>query len=119
MTVVLYRVAKKPWKTLKKPGFCLPLEKYSGKILKSHPTPEKLCSEANFPCINFWSCSAVAFFIPVMQGRFMRLLGVETAHHLSYSKQPHFPSTDTKFQVKRKMKGGWVQAEDLCDNYVS
>ena len=45
----------------------------------------------------------------------MRLLGggVKTAYHLSCGKQPLFPTTDTKFQVKRRMKGGWVQAEDL------
>ena len=28
-------------------------------------------------------------------------------------KQPLFPTTDTKFEVKRRMKGGWVKAEDL------
>ena len=28
-----------------------------------HPTPEKLCSEADFPRITFWPCSAVPFFI--------------------------------------------------------
>ena len=39
--------------------------------------------------------------------------GVETAYHLSCGKQSLFPSTDTKFQVKCRMKGGWVQAEDL------
>ena len=46
----------------------------------------------------------------------MRLLGGgggKTAYHLSCDKQPLFPTTDTKFQVKRRMKGGWVQAEDL------
>ena len=43
----------------------------------------------------------------------MRLLEVKTAYHLSCGKQPLFPTTDTKFQVKRRMKGGWVQAEDL------
>ena len=46
------RVADKPWKTL-----------------KLHPTPEKLCSEADFPCINVWPCNAGAFFVAVMQGR--------------------------------------------------
>ena len=40
----------------------------------------------------------------------MRLLGVKTVYHLSCGKQPLFP---TKFQVKRRMKCGWVQAEDL------
>ena len=39
----------------------------------------------------------------------MRLLGVKAAYNL----QPLFPITDTKFQVKRRMKGGCVQAEDL------
>jgi len=43
----------------------------------------------------------------------MRLLGVATAYHMSCGKQPLFPTTDTKFQVKRRMKGEWVQAEDL------
>ena len=38
---------------------------------------------------------------------------MKTAYHLSCGKQPHFPTTETKFQVKRRMKGGWIQAEDL------
>ena len=89
----------RPWITL---DFVCPW-----KTLKLRPTPEKLCSEANFPCINFLACSAVAFFIPVMQGGgSLRLLGgVKTAHHLSFGKQPLFPSKDTKFHVKRRMKG--------------
>ena len=44
----------------------------------------------------------------------MRLLGgggVKTAYHLSCGKQPLFPKIDMKFQVKRRMKGGWVQAD--------
>ena len=64
--------------------------------------------------VNFWSCSAVAFFIPVTLGRrIYEAIGVKTAYHLSCGKQPLFPTTDTKFQVKRIMKDGWVQAEDL------
>ena len=43
----------------------------------------------------------------------MRLLGVKTVYHLLCGKPPHFPTTDTKFQAKRRMKGGWVQAVDL------
>ena len=43
----------------------------------------------------------------------MRLLGGKTAYRLSCGKQPLFPSTDTKFQVKGRMKCGWVQAEDI------
>ena len=43
----------------------------------------------------------------------MRLLGVEASCHLSCGKQPLFATAETKFQVKRRMKGGWVQAEDL------
>ena len=35
------------------------------------------------------------------------------AYHVSFGKQPLFPATETKLQVKHKMKGGWVQAEDL------
>jgi len=49
----------------------------------------------------------------------MRLLGVKTAYHLSCSKQPLFPKTETKFQAKHRMKGGWIQAEALYgDNYM-
>ena len=44
----------------------------------------------------------------------MRLLGVKAAYHFSCGKQPLFPTTETKFQVKHRMKGGWVQVEDLC-----
>ena len=43
----------------------------------------------------------------------MRLFEVKTAYHFSCGKQPLFPTTDSKFQVKRRMKGGWVQVEDL------
>ena len=49
---ILFAPGKIPWKTL-----------------KLQPTHEKLCSEADFPRINFWPCSAVAFVIPVTQGR--------------------------------------------------
>ena len=43
----------------------------------------------------------------------MRLLGGgETAYNLSCGGSL-FPTTDTKFQVTCRMKGGWVQAEDL------
>ena len=100
---------EKPW-ILFAPG------KIPWKTLKIHPTTEKLCFEAYFPCINFGPCSAVALFIPVMQGRRIYEVigrGVKTAYHLSCGKQPLFPTTDTKFQVKRRMKGGWVQAEYL------
>ena len=49
----------------------------------------------------------------------MRLLGVKIAYHLSCGKQPLFPTTETKCQVKRRMKGGWVQAENLYeDNHI-
>ena len=41
----------------------------------------------------------------------MRLLGVKAAYHLSCDKQPPFPTTNTKFQAKCRMKGGWVQAD--------
>ena len=34
-------------------------------------------------------------------------------YHLLCGKQPLFPTTGTKFQVKRRMKGRWVQAADL------
>ena len=42
----------------------------------------------------------------------MRLLGVETAF-ICRVVSSLFPKTDTKFQVKHRMKGEWVQAEDL------
>ena len=110
------RVANKPWKTLKNPGFFAP-GKILWKTLKLQPTPEKLCSEANFSCLSFWPCSAVAAFSPVTQGRriyeVIRRGGVKIAYHFLCYKQPLFPTTNTKFQVKRRMKGGWVQAEDL------
>ena len=72
MVVIPVRVAKKPWKpwkTLQKPWILFAPGKSPWKTLKLQPTPEKLCSETDFPCINFWPCSAVAFFIPLMQGR--------------------------------------------------
>jgi len=43
----------------------------------------------------------------------MKLLGGKTVHHLLSGKQPIFPTTDAKFTSKRRMRGGWVQAEDL------
>ena len=81
------------------------------KPLKLHSTAEKYCPEADFPCINFWPCSAAIFFTPVAQWR--RTYKGKTAYHVSCSKQLLLPTTDTKFQVKRRMKDGWVQAEDL------
>ena len=42
-----------------------------------------------------------------------KVIGGQTAYHVSCSKQALFPTTDTKFQVKRRMNDGWVQAEDL------
>ena len=42
----------------------------------------------------------------------MSLLG-ETSVSFVLWRQPLFPTTGTKFQVARRMKGGWVQAEDL------
>jgi len=56
-----------PWKTLKNPGFSLPLEKYPGKPWNYNIPPEELCTEADFPRVNFWTCSTVGFFIPVTQ----------------------------------------------------
>ena len=53
-------------------------------------------------------------FIPVTQGRrIYEVIGVKTMYHLLCCKQPLFPTTGTKFQVKRRMKGGLVQVEDL------
>ena len=43
----------------------------------------------------------------------MTLLRGKTARHLSCGKQPLFTTTDTQFQGKRRMRGGWVRAEDL------
>jgi len=43
----------------------------------------------------------------------MRLLGGKTVYHLSYGMQPLYPTTEKKFEVKCRMKGGCVQAEDL------
>ena len=43
----------------------------------------------------------------------MSLLGGKNSVSLVVWRQPLFPTTDTKFQATRRMKGGWVQAEDL------
>ena len=43
----------------------------------------------------------------------MSLLWGKTVYHLSCGNQPLFPTTDKKFQVKRRMKGGCVLSEDL------
>ena len=34
----------------------------------------------------------------------MRLLGVKTVYHLSCGNQPNFPTMDTQFQVKCRIK---------------
>ena len=52
-----------------KPWILFSLGKIPWKTLKLQPTPEKLCSEVDFPRINFWPCSSATFFIPVTQGR--------------------------------------------------
>jgi len=43
--------------------------KITWKSLKLQITPEKLCSEADFLCINTFPCSAFTFFFPVKQER--------------------------------------------------
>ena len=43
----------------------------------------------------------------------MRLLGGKNSVSFVMSQAASFPTTDTKFKVIRRMKGGWVQAEDL------
>ena len=43
----------------------------------------------------------------------MRLLGGKNRVSFVVWWWPLFPTTDTKFQVKRRINGGWVQAEDL------
>ena len=99
---VLFVLGKIPWKTL-----------------KLHPTPEKLCSEAYFPCMNFWPCSAVAFFIPVMQRRrIYEVIGGKTAYHLSCGKQPLFPTTD-KISCKTQNES-WMGTgrRSIWDNYI-
>ena len=84
------------------------------KTLKFQPTPENLCSEADFPSINIWPCSAATLFIPVTQWRrIYGVIGGKAVYHLSGGKQPHFTTTYTNFQVKCRMKDGWVQAEGL------
>ena len=44
-----------------KPGIFFAPGKIPWKTLKLQHTPEKLCSEADFPHVNFWSYSTVAF----------------------------------------------------------
>ena len=41
----------------------------------------------------------------------MRLVGEKTTYLVSCGKQPRFPTTKKKFQVKRRMECRWVQAD--------
>ena len=43
----------------------------------------------------------------------MRSLGGKNSISFVVCKQPLFPTAEGKFQVKRRMKGGWLRAEDL------
>ena len=96
-----------------KPWIFFVLRKITWKIRKLQPTPEKLCAEASFPCTNIWRCSAVSFCVPVTQWRrIYEFIGGKNSVSFVVWWQPLFPTTDTKFQVKRKVDG--VQAEDLC-----
>ena len=82
--------------------------------LRLQPAPEKFCSEADFLCSNIWPCSAVTLLHPVTQLKLIyEVSGGRTAYRVSCGKQPHFPTTETKFHVKHKMESGWVQAENL------
>jgi len=45
----------------------------------------------------------------------MRLLEGGRVKTAMCCKHALFPAMDTKFQVKHRMKGGWVQAS-ICDN---
>ena len=90
---------KKPW-IFFAPG------KIPWKILKLQPTPEKSCSEEDFPRINFWPFSAATLFIPVMQqGGIYKVVGGKAVYYVSCGKQLHFPIMDKTFQVKCRMKG--------------
>ena len=69
---------EKPW-ILFTPG------KMPWKALKFQPTPEKLCSEVDFPRIKFWPCSAGTFFIPVTQGmRIYEVIGGGGENSMSF-----------------------------------
>ena len=76
------------------------------KTLKLQPIPVKLCSEAYFPCINTWLCSAVTFFIPV--GQWRRIYEVSggggMVYHVLCGRQPLFPTMEMKVQVKCRME---------------
>ena len=112
-------MANKPWKTLKTPGYSLPLEKYSWETLKFQPTPEKLCSEADFPSINSWLCSAATLFIPVAQWkRTYEVIGGKAAYHLSCGKQP-LPNNGNKVSSKTQNEG-WMGTgrRPICGYYI-
>ena len=42
----------------------------------------------------------------------MNLLGENSVSFVLW-RQPLFATTETKFQVARRLKGGWIQAKDL------
>ena len=90
------RVATIPGRPSKTLDFVCPW-----KTLKLQPTPENLCSGANFPCLNFWPCGAFAFFTPVTQGK--RIYAI----------------TDTKFQAKTQNER-WIGTgrRSICDNSI-
>ena len=100
---ILFVQGKIPWKTL-----------------KVQPNPEKLCSDADFDTSIFGLAVLLHFFIPVALGRmiYKAIGGGGTAYHLSCGKQPRFLRVETNFQVKRRMKGGWEQADLYGGNYI-
>ena len=110
-------MANKPWKprkTMKTLDFVCPW-KNTLETLKLHPTPEKLCSEANFSCINFWPCSAVAFFISVMQGRrIYEVIGGGGKNSVSFVmwQAASFSINGHKISSKRQNER-WMGTEDL------
>ena len=107
----IIKLANKPWKIL---DFVCPW-KNTLENLEITTYPWKIMFWSRFLThkLLVLQCCYILYSCNALQEDLWGCCGAKTAYHLSCGKQPLFPTTETKFQVKRRMKGGWVQAEDL------
>ena len=106
-------VTNKPWKPWKTQDFLCPWKNtLENPEITSHPW--KLMFWSRFSVHQFLALQCCCIFYSCNSGEedLWGCLGVKTACHLSCGKQP-LSNNRHKISSKRKMKGGWVQAEDL------
>ena len=106
---------ERPWK----PWILLPPPReIPWKLLKLQHTPEKLCSEADFPRVNVWSCSAVAFYLPVtLRRRIYETIGGKNSVSFVVWEVASFPNNRRKISSKAQWKWMYTGRRSIHDNH--